>query len=466
MKSAITLRPFDSERQHLWFSLRMLKYFFCWLMLFQDTMVGGSIFQIGQYVTPPGILTAEFMAVFIGLVTVFERTLRQDFTIRRSYFSGPLLLMAIAFFISWCRGSYMHQKVVGVLEAHEAFALPFAFFLISNAFRDQEDREVLFKLILFAVIIKCLEGVWIYYFSTDEKKLWGVVELWRDGYLLAIGVVSTMLFVQYHGKRLRMLKRMMFLNIPILGFTLIMSYRRTFVVASLCAAFAMFVTLPKRMRLRHLWVLLGLLFGLVFFTLVTDPLGVIGRFSGIIDPQDEGSAYIRLMELPNVLQNIAHNPIWGVPVGVEWKTYYRMPASSVYTTLGTHDAYLYWQLRAGILGSVAFLWLLGRLWKSALINYRLRKTEEDFFYGQLGLQFLIIYQISSFFGLMYGDIMSTFMSVVLVSFQLQSKHVSGRFSYKDVALWETMREGKLVYKARVLRKMSAQIARPAIGGVV
>ena len=465
MNSELIFRPFNPERVRMWFSLRMLKYFFCWMMLFQDTMVKGSIFQVGQYIAPPGLFMAEMMAVFIGLITLFERTLSQDFTIRRSYFSGPLLLIAIAFFISWCRGSYMNQKFAFVLEAHEAFALPFAYFLISNAFRDSKDREVLFKLILFAVIIKSVEGVWIYFFSTDPKKSWGVVELWRDGYLLAIGVVSIMLFVQYHGKRLRAMKRAMFLSIPLLGFTLIMSYRRTFVLASLCAGLAMFVTLPKKMRLRHLWVLIGLLFGLVFFTLVTDPLGVLARFSGVIDPQNEGSAYIRLMELPNVLQNIAHNPVWGVPVGVQWKTYYRMPASSVYTTLGTHDSYLYWPLRAGILGAVAFVWLLGRLWKSALINYRLRKTEEDFFYGQLGLQLLIIYQVSSFFGLMYGDIMSTFMSVVLVTFQLQSKHVSGRFSYKEVALWETLREGKLVFNARAIRKMAAQSATPALVGI-
>jgi O-antigen ligase len=300
-----------------------------------------------------------------------------------------------------------------------------------------------------AFITKAFEGVWIYFFSHDERRLWGVVQNWRDGYLLGIGVVSVMLFMQYHGERLRTLKRAVLWSIPLLGVTLIMSYRRTFVVASLCAAAAMFFTLPKSMRKRHMKVVSCILLGLVFFTVVTDPLAVLARFSGIVDPQGEGSAYIRLMELPNVLQNIAHHPWFGVPVGIAWKTYYRMPVSSVYTTLGTHNAYLYWPLRAGVLGALGFLWLFARLWKVALINYRLRRTEEDFFYGQLCMHLLIIYQVASFFGLMYGDIMSPFMAVVFVAFQLQSKHVTGRFSYKKVALWKTMREGRLIFKPKL-----------------
>jgi O-antigen ligase len=416
------------------------------MMLTQDTMVHGSILQVGEILSIPGLGMAEFSSLMIGLLTLFERTLSKDFTVRRSYFSGPLILIIIAFFISWVRGSYMNQKFAPVLEAHEAFALPFEFFLVSNAFRDPEDREMLFKLILFAFITKSFEGIWIHFFSTDKKQSWGVVQSWRDGYLLGIGVVAVMLFFQYHGERLRKMKQLALWSIPLLGFTLIMSYRRTFVVASLFAALAMFVTLPKSMRRRHFKVLVGVLLGLVVFTVLTDPVGVLLRFSGIVDPQDEGSAYIRLMELPNVLQNIAHHPWFGVPVGVTWKTYYRMPVSSVYTTLGTHNAYLYWPLRAGILGAIAFIWLLVRLWKVALINYRLRTSEEDFFYGQLCIHLLILYQVASFFGLMYGDMMPPFMGVVLVAFQLQSKHVTGRFSYKEVSLLKTMREGSLIFK--------------------
>ncbi|HWF43805.1 MAG TPA: O-antigen ligase family protein [Candidatus Kapabacteria bacterium] len=449
MSTSLIYRPIDRE-QRLFFSIRTLKYFFCWLMLTQDTMVHGSILQLGEIFNVPGLAMSEIAAMMVGLLTLCEDTISKDFTVRRSYFSGPLLLIAIAFFISWVRGSYMNQKFAPVLEAHEVFELPFAFFLVSNAFRDEKDREILFKLILFAFISKSFEGVWIYFFSTDKKRLWGVVELWRDGYLLGIGVVAVMLFFQYHGERLRKMKRTVLWSIPLLGLTLIMSYRRTFVVASLCAAAAMFITLPKSMRRRHLKVVSCVLLGLVFFTIITDPLSVLARFSGIVDPQDEGSAYIRLMELPNVLQNIAHHPWFGVPVGVTWKTYYRMPVSSVYTTLGTHNAYLYWPLRAGIFGAIAFVWLFARLWKVALINYRLRKSEEDFFYGQFCIHLLIIYHVASFFGLMYGDLMSPFMGVVLVAFQLQSRHVTGRFSYKEVSFWQTVRKGQLVYKSSAI----------------
>src|SRR5437764_6084106 len=130
------------------------------------------------------------------------------------------------------------------------------------------------------------------------------------------------------------------------------------------------------------------------------------------------------MELPNVIENIKRNPIFGTPVGVPWTTYFRMPISSVYTTLGTHNTYLYWPLRAGILGAIAFGWLLIRLWKSVLIQYSLRRNEDDFFYGQLSIHMLILYQVACFFGLMYGDMMASFLAVIITIIQLQTKEVT------------------------------------------
>jgi hypothetical protein len=132
-----------------------------------------------------------------------------------------------------------------------------------------------------------------------------------------------------------------------------------------------------------------------------------------------------------------------------------MPLSAVYTTLGTHSTYLYWPLRAGIPGSIAFIWFLSKSWKTACINYRLRRTEEDFFFGQWGIQMLIMYQVACFFGLMYADMMSGMLAVILTVFQLQTKHITGRSSLREVAFWQTMRTGKLIYREPLLRRLRA-----------
>ena len=432
-------------------------------------MVGDSAFQVLEHIPIqiPYLGAVEFFAFLVGLIVLFERTLTHDFTLRRSDFSGPMLLILGGFILSWFRGSIINQKFALILEANDGFSWPFLFFLVVNAFREPEEGEILLKILILAVIPKAVEGMEIYFFSADLHKNWGVVQNWRDGYLLGVGAVSTMLLLHYHSKVLWRLKRIVLLGVPFLGFTFIMSYRRTFMVGAVISGIAMFWTLPPVMRRQQLRVVLGFILTLAFFAAITNPLGVIARLSGIVDPSHEGSAYIRLMEYPNVLQNIAHNPILGTPVGVEWKTYYRMPASSVYTTLGTHNAYLYWPLRGGLLATIGIVWLFSRVWKAALINYALRKSEEDFFFGQFGIHLLILYQVACFFGLLYGDNMPALLAVVFTAFQLRAKQVSGRSSYKDVALWPTLGARALVFKPRSIEraKLLTSQAIPSVEGV-
>jgi O-antigen ligase len=461
MRETIAIPP-ASEEQRVLFSLRMVKYFLCWLLLWQGGMVSGSPIQIQEYIQlPTGMTTMEALAVLLFFTVLIERTLMLDFTIRRSYFTGPLVLIVLAFFISWARGCYINQRVRFILEFHEMIELPFLFLVISSAFRDETDRAMLWKLLFFAVIGKAFDGTFIYFFSNAPGRFWGVVQSWRDGYLLGIGVIGFLLLFHYRGNSMKSVKRWMIVTLPVLALTFVMSFRRTFFVGAFVCMMAMFVTLPREKRKLHLFLVLAIIAGFLITAILTNPLEVATRMSGITAPQNEGSAYIRLMELPNVLENIRRHPIWGVPAGVPWTTYYRMPISADYTTLGTHNSYLYWPLRAGILGSITFIWFICKFWKTALINYRLRKSEEDFLFGQWSIQILIMYQVACFFGLMYADMMSGLLAVLLTVFQLQTKHVTGRSSLREVALWPTMRAGKLIYREPLLKRLRALFLRPA-----
>lgn len=447
--------PFSLDRQRLLFSVRMVKYVICWLILWQDGEISPTPFEIRTYVGNISIHVTmmEILCVVLVLALMVERSVTMDFTIRRSYYTNPLLLIFAAFFLSWWRGCFMKQHVAFILEFHEVIELPYMFLFVSSAFRDEQDREVLWKLIFYAVVAKSFDGAWIYFFSNHPSKYWGVVQIWRDGYLLGIGVVGMLILFLYRGNSLKGLRRFMLWMSPVLALTFMMSFRRTFYVGMFVCMTAMFFTLPRDRRKMHLLLVLSILLVFVATVFMTNPLEVASRLTGIVAPQNEGSAYIRLMEWPNVIQNILHHPFLGVPAGIPWRTYYRMPLSAVYTTLGTHSTYLYWPLRAGIPGSIAFIWLLSKFWKSALINYRLRKTEEDFMFGQWGIQMLIMYQTACFFGLMYADMMSGLLAVVLTVFQLQTKHITGRSNLRDVAFWQTMKTGQLVYREPVLRRL-------------
>jgi O-antigen ligase len=310
-----------------------------------------------------------------------------------------------------------------------------------------EERRTLLVLFFFATIMKAADSTWIKFFSDDTQKGWGTVLFWRDGFLLCMGLIGAMLMAHYYGKTYRWLRNVMICSVPLMMYGLIVSFRRTFILALLVSAVAMFVSVGKGRRKKQVWLFFSLIFLILLVVLVTDPVGMIARLVGaIFQPQEEGSSYIRLMEYPNILQNIYHNPIFGVPIGTQWFQYYRMPEFANYTTLGCHNTYLYWPLRTGIIGTFAFVWLLARTWKAIIVNIAIQKTEEDFLMNQFLLHCMIVYNFASFFGLMYADAMSIMTSFILVILQLHMLHSGGIVSYRNVNLWQTWQRKEIVFR--------------------
>jgi len=436
------------------FSVRSILLFFAWLCMWQGWHVGGSIFQLNflwEFIPGLNLFLHENILLITFLLLILERILSGDFTLVRSYFSGPMILIGIALIISWSMGMYMRQEFILVYEAHESILIPISFFILINVFRDPSDRKRLLVFFFFATIMKAADSIWIGFFSKDEQKGWGTVLFWRDGFLLCMGVVATFIMAQYRGRTYRWLRNLMFLSGPLIMYGLIISYRRTFILALAVSVFAMFFTVGRGKRKKQIWLFITFLIGTAVCILITDPIGMIGRlFGAMLMPTEEGSSYIRLMEYPNILQNIYHHPIFGIPIGTQWFQYYRMPIFANYTTLGCHNSYLYWPLRTGILGSFAFLWFLARTWKAILINIRIQKTEEDFLMNQLLLHCMIVYNFACFLGLMYADAMNIMTAFILVMIQLQMTHASGLISYRKVNFWQTILQKKIVSRKPVM----------------
>lgn len=438
-------------------SLRYLLYLFSWLCMWQGWHVSGSIFQldsIGWII--PGLYMHESFLVYTIALLFIERILSGDFYFARSYFSGPILLTGFALVFSWIYGMYLRQEFTYVYEAHESILIVLSFFVVINIFRNPEERKVLLVLFFLATIMKAADSTWIKFFSTDDQKGWGTLLFWRDGFLLAMGISGTLILAHYRGKELRWLRKLMLWISPFIMYGLIISFRRTFIIALLVSAVAMIVTIGRGRRKKQFGLLLFMIFGALVFVLVTDPIGIIARLvGGVFQPKEEGSSYIRLMEYPNILQNIYHHPIFGVPIGTQWFQYYRMPMFANFTTFGCHNTYLYWPLRTGLIGSFAFLWFLARTWKAIIINIVVQKTEEDFLINQFLLHCMIVYNFASFLGLMYADAMGIMTAFILVMLQLQIMHTSGVVSYKNINLLQTVLQRKLV-----VRKKDKLIRRP------
>jgi hypothetical protein len=421
--------------------------------MWQGWSVGGSPIQLnflGELLNGLPFYLHENILIITFLLLVLERLLTDDLTLTRSYFSGPMIIMGFALVLSWSFGVFVRQRFSIVYEAHDSIVIPLSFFILINIFRRPSDRNILLVFFLFAAIMKGFESIWIRMFSTDPNAGWGTLLFWRDGFIVAMGVAASFILIQYRGTKFRWLRTVMIVMGPMVLYGLIVSFRRTFILALIVSVFIMFFTMGRSRLKRQIWLFVAFLFGLIIVVLVTDPLGIIGRLGGAIaSPKEEGSSYIRLMEYPNVLMNIYHNPIFGVPIGVEWHIYYSMPMFANFTTLGCHNSYLYWPLRTGIIGSVAFLWFLGRMWKAILINLRIQKTEEDFLMNQVLLHSMIMYNFACFFGLMYADAMNIMTGFLMVMVQLQMRHATGMTSYKKVHFIQTFLQKKIVFRKQV-----------------
>jgi hypothetical protein len=441
-------RIVTAGEEQLLLSFRTVKYILAWMLLWQDNMVTGSPLQVFEYFpsAAPFSSTELILMICFG-VLLFERVLIGDYALKRSYYWGPMLFMTLILVVSWIRGSWMLWQVKPVFELHDSILLPVYFFVLINFFKEPGEWRVVPVLLIFGCIAKAVDGVGIYFFSKDPIRSWGILQQWRDGFLLALGIVSAILLLHYKGEQLKWLRKVLLYSLPVFAFSLITSYRRTFFLAVIVALAALFITLPPGRKLKHLRLFFGLIFLLCVFILITDPLGFIVRlFAGVMNPKDEGSAMIRLMEYPNVLRNIIENPLMGVPVGVRWKVYYHLPLLAVVTLLGCHNTYLYWPLRTGIFGVFAFSWFLGRLWKALLIQrYFICKTEEQHFFSQLGLMTIVIYQFACFFGLLYSD-GSIIMAFIMVWLQLMIEGELGMTSLKKVKLIASIKRKELVFR--------------------
>ncbi len=409
-------------------------------------MVAGSPVQVMEYF--PSIHPMHVFEIFIILcagVLIIERVLLGDFSLKRSYFWGPMAFMFVILIASWIYGMIQLQEFKIIYELHEAVLTPVLFFLLLNMFTEPGEWRVVLGLLILATIAKSIDGALIYFFSTSPSKAWGVLQNWRDGFLLALGIVASILLWHYREHKLKWLKRTMFISLPIILFTLVVSYRRTFFLAAFVGILVMFFTLEKGRKMKHFGIFLSLILVLFIIILATDPIGFLVRlFSGVANPTEEGSAYIRLMELPNILKNIRDHPIFGVPVGVEWHAYERMPLFAVFTYLGCHDTYLYWALRAGIFGITMFFWWLARLWKATILLFTVGNNDaEDKFYIQLCIQILVIYQFACFFGLLYADGF-IIMDFLMVALQLMIEEKFGIISLRDIRFLPSYRERRLI----------------------
>lgn len=189
-----------------------------------------------------------------------------------------------------------------------------------------------------------------------------------DSVVLVLGMVLSLNLFAFGGTRAQ--RRFAAIALPIMFFaTNLMKRRAAFVV--LVVGILVLTIFLLRLRPRVFWKAvppLAILFAiyLVIFWHDSSPIGQLARAISsqfTPDARDFNSNLYRLIEHGDIIANIQSAPITGLGFGQQFTFYFPLPnvgSSWPFWRYTTHNAVLWVWMKDGVLGFIAFWWLLGR----------------------------------------------------------------------------------------------------------
>lgn len=183
-------------------------------------------------------------------------------------------------------------------------------------------------------------------------------------------------------------ERWMAIGVPLLTASLLLSYRRSFWIAAILGLLLVLLLGTSRRGRRVLVPVTVLVVGAIWLVgsiefQAQTPLA--NRVQSLAPSQLETNAQdrYRLDERANVIEEIKRNPIAGIGLQGEWRASERpLPVEHVEGRTYVHFALLWWWLKLGILGAVAFVAvILGAL----LLSWRTWRSNREPLFRCFGL---------------------------------------------------------------------------------
>jgi O-antigen ligase len=171
--------------------------------------------------------------------------------------------------------------------------------------------------------------------------------------------------------------------------SLLLSYRRSFWIAAVVAILLVLLIGAGRVRWRTVLPGLAILAAAVWLTVNT---GVVGELSG---PLSERARSLRPSEIElnaedryrigerrNVVADIEQHPITGLGLAVPWTGRFPPSVDRPGSRDYVHFTALWWWLKLGVLGAIAYLWL----WATSVWTaYRVWRKQRDPWFREVGL---------------------------------------------------------------------------------
>lgn len=297
---------------------------------------------------------------------------------RYSFYRGPLFWPAIAFiaFITFAliRGLQLGgNQVVALWEVRGMYYIPAMLVLTSNLITRREHVRTLFWLVLGALSIESLFGVWF----TVVELGWDITqvnEIADHSTSIHTNTLFVLLMASLLYRGLLPERTTILTVLPVLLIAYLANQRRAAFITLIIAILFVLAVLYWERRTAFWLIAPGLLlFGAVYvaaFWNVDNVLGLPAQAVRSVIASDEGSEdyrsnQYRLIENINTMFTIEQNPLFGTGFGKKFIMRRRLPDISffIWYEYITHNSVLWIWMNAGVGGFISMLYMIG----SALI---------------------------------------------------------------------------------------------------
>ncbi len=335
-------------------------------VLLVTEMLKQTIFRVPlPYV---GVNVFEAALVVLVMITLIQRRGK----LYGTALDPSVLLFGLACLIGYITCLRLYGDPGRLFEPRRLLHFFVAYYLTVNLIRSKASLKAFLTLFFIAVIMKSLQGMYIYLSGQGFEIKWHIRAIftgWEDSltfvtFLLFVGVMVL------EPSRFP-LKKLYIVMAPVVLFTFIFSYKRAYYVAIFVGTLVLFWLQGRQARMRMLIILcIAGILAMGFITYMGQWEAIGMRFESILNPTKESSANYRLVEWKNAMISIYKNPIFGIGLGGVMPMEIFLSRTNL---LGVHNTYLWVAVKLGVIGLFPFLLLhLCFLRRLYFLNYALK----------------------------------------------------------------------------------------------
>lgn len=297
-----------------------------------------------------GLNVFEAALILLVLVTLVQQ---------KGVIHGTRLDFSLAGFGAACLAGYLaclmyHKNPALLFEPRRLMHLFVAYYLTVNLLRTKESLRMFLTILLAAVALKALEGVYLFTAGQGLQIKWKIRAIFTDWADSLMFVTYLLILGAFLVERVRFPGKWIFTALsPVVFFSLLVSYKRAYYIAMLAGLVALFWIQGRKSRFRLLLVSGAAAVILAGLITVTDQWTAVAlRVGSILQPTQESSANYRLVEWQNALICIRKNPLFGIGLGGVMPMEIWLSRTNL---LGVHNTFLWVAVKMGAFGFFTYL---------------------------------------------------------------------------------------------------------------